>query len=1082
MNRNRWKLVNHIFHAAMDLPPNERHAFILSASNGDAALECEVEQLIRADQDAGSYLESPMIAFDGPPLLPETTPFQSGDILSGRFQIIRPIAAGGMGYVFEAYDTELAVRVALKVIRPEIAADQEAIARFRQEVRLARRITHPNVCRTFDIDHETRVLSSTLGTSQEIVFLTMEFLEGETLAAKLARDGPLDLNEALTIARQIAEALDSAHALSIVHRDIKPSNIMLVPVAPSAQELLSLLAEKAFRAKRAVITDFGLARLDTLVSVPGNDSSSHSRRRVGTLAYMAPEQLEGSAVSPATDVYAFGLIIFEMVTGVRAFPTDDFLGGITKRLRGSFPSAKKLAPALPRNWELAIEGCLRPLPSERFQRAGAVVDALGGNPSQLHQGKYEKVFSSAGDFFVKVLATLRRFWRAFALAFMALVLAGLATGLRIYLTESNSKVDPGALVYLTHVTNETGERSLDNVTDLIQSGLIQSAHINMLDQGVIGDTLQLMKKSPNSIIDPSVAREIAMRTGAVRVIFASVTGANGNYRLNVDIQQPGDAPSRYRDHWKKSWVWTMPATIAVGVFPTEVLKVVRDANDWIRHECGESANDLARLNMAPEDVTTGNWQALEEYSHALLQIAANRKESAIIALQNAIRIDPNFALAYARLGDNLVSIGRLEEGYLAYLNALNSVSGERLTRRERDFIKGTFASDTRDFNSAETAFRDYSAYYENDFIGWFYQGLPLDMLDRPKDAIAVLLRAEKLSPNTKRAAGGLAYSYMLTGDFPSARRWIADLDRAGRSDIALYLRGVDQFLENNLVAAEQSFKELSNVASDDYRSLGYSSLARVQAEQRRYDAALQSLSLGIAFNDDHGNNLDAGSQWLDKAYINCKLGLYKLCLQEVRKGLELNQSPDAILWASSTLGSAIPNVPHSMASSYLVELHRMQAILPSGNLGLVYSLARERVHGEIMLARGDSRSGLAAFREADSIDSPLDAREYLARGLLAVAKIDGNSNTAYALKSEALQAYAKGAARPAAVWRNAWNYPPGFVADQREEYAKLATNLQRGHTSDPTSSKVSKQILSPPSFLSKEQHATQSQASANIIH
>jgi serine/threonine protein kinase len=191
------------------------------------------------------------------------SPLKPGDVLCERFKILRVVAEGGMGHVFEALDTELNVHVALKVIRPEIAAAPEALARFRQEVRLARSITHPNVCRTFDIDRETRILSPKNGTKIDIVFLTMELLQGETLASRIKRSGRLTLDEVLRLACQIADALGAAHALGIVHRDMKPANVMLVfPENAAAQE------------DRAVIMDFGLARLDpVLLAVDFGDSA-----------------------------------------------------------------------------------------------------------------------------------------------------------------------------------------------------------------------------------------------------------------------------------------------------------------------------------------------------------------------------------------------------------------------------------------------------------------------------------------------------------------------------------------------------------------------------------------------------------------------------------------------------------------------------------------------------------------------------------------------------------------------------------------------------------------------------------------
>ena len=198
MDQDRWKTVNHIFHAALEVSPSERHAFVHSASNGDPELQAEVELLLKADQDAGSYLETPLLP--GELFSSSAPPVSPGDVLCGRFRILRAVGEGGMGHVFEAYDSELAVHVALKIIRPEIASNPETLNRFRQEVRLARQITHPNVCRTFDIERETSVVDPASGTKKELVFLTMEFLLGETLDSRVKRSGLLPLDEALQIA------------------------------------------------------------------------------------------------------------------------------------------------------------------------------------------------------------------------------------------------------------------------------------------------------------------------------------------------------------------------------------------------------------------------------------------------------------------------------------------------------------------------------------------------------------------------------------------------------------------------------------------------------------------------------------------------------------------------------------------------------------------------------------------------------------------------------------------------------------------------------------------------------------------
>jgi serine/threonine protein kinase len=222
--------------------------------------------------------------------------FQAGQLVAGRYRIIERVRQGGMGEVYRAEDTELGGIVALKTILPEYVGDETALRRFKQEIAVARKVTHPNVCRVFDLDrHE----DSSSGTS--VNFLTMEFLAGETLSDRLAREGPFRTDEAMLLVRQMAEGIDAAHRAGVIHRDLKSGNVMLTP--------------KREGGERAVITDFGIAR-----ELPGTDTVSIITRPhqvVGTPEYMAPELFRGAQPSIASDLYAFGVVLFEMVTGRR---------------------------------------------------------------------------------------------------------------------------------------------------------------------------------------------------------------------------------------------------------------------------------------------------------------------------------------------------------------------------------------------------------------------------------------------------------------------------------------------------------------------------------------------------------------------------------------------------------------------------------------------------------------------------------------------------------------------------------------------------------------------------------------------
>jgi serine/threonine-protein kinase len=286
--------------------------------------------------------------------LPLAATFSPGDLLAGRFRIARFIAAGGMGEVYEAEDLELAARVALKTIRSGIAEEAGSIDRFKREVHLARQVTHANVCRIYDVfRHE--------GTT----FLTMELLHGETLADRLSRAGRLSTAEARPIVSQIAAGLAAAHKVGVIHRDFKSANVMLVP--DPAEE----------GGVRAVITDFGLARLAAAPDA-GSLAATMTAGIAGTPAYMAPEQVEGGDVTSAADIYALGVVIYEMVTGERPYTGHTPLSIAVKRLKEAPVSPRAHVRDLDPAWERAILRCLERDPADRFASAADVARALGG--------------------------------------------------------------------------------------------------------------------------------------------------------------------------------------------------------------------------------------------------------------------------------------------------------------------------------------------------------------------------------------------------------------------------------------------------------------------------------------------------------------------------------------------------------------------------------------------------------------------------------------------------------------------------------------------------------------------------------
>lgn len=288
----------------------------------------------------------------------ESTAFLPEQVVADRFRIIRFIAKGGMGEVYEAEDLELKEPVALKTVLPDAALDRSAVRRFTREIALSRKVTHPNACRIFDLFHH-------LQDGQDIIFLSMELLSGETLAERIRRTGPMPLPEALPIIHQMAGALAAAHQAGIVHRDLKPNNVMLVP-APGIPNGV-----------RAVVTDFGLAVGVSADSSHVTVSATGEGFFVGTPAYMAPEQVQGKVATQQSDIYAFGLVLYEMVTGQVAFTGTNPLTVATMRLTEPPPAPDRLVPNLDPALKLVIARCLERDPNERWPSMVELQEALG---------------------------------------------------------------------------------------------------------------------------------------------------------------------------------------------------------------------------------------------------------------------------------------------------------------------------------------------------------------------------------------------------------------------------------------------------------------------------------------------------------------------------------------------------------------------------------------------------------------------------------------------------------------------------------------------------------------------------------
>jgi eukaryotic-like serine/threonine-protein kinase len=525
--------------------------------------------------------------------------------LAGRFTVLRFIARGGMGAVYEANDVLLRTRVALKVLQGRIAENAEAMERFRREVLLARRVSHPNVCRVYEL------YQATTGAGMPIHFLTMEFLDGETLAARIARTGRLTTVEALPLVKQMCGGLAAAHAEGVIHRDFKSSNVMLVPRSAES-------THASGEGMRVAITDFGIARALVEEGSAGAHGLTGDAGIVGTPEYMAPEQVTGGEVSQATDVYALGIVLYEMVTGRLPFSASTPLATASRRLNEPPPKPETTVPGLDVRWSRTILRCLERDPSRRFQSASDVGAAFSARPRA------------------------RRWWPLEAAIALVVLLAAAGVARQRLARPDASKVGSAAVARPSIAVLPFVDMSPEHDQGYFSDGVAQEI-INALAQvpglHVAARSSSFTFKGSNEDL-----RAVAQKLDVANVLEGSVRKSGNHLRVTAQLVSAKDGYQL----WSRSFdseladIFAVQDQIASAVVAALKMRVLPDA----------AASSSGRKTTSPEAYThylrglqlqnTGTFpgllEAIEEYDKVLA-------------------LDPDYAPAHARIAESALTYG-----------------------------------------------------------------------------------------------------------------------------------------------------------------------------------------------------------------------------------------------------------------------------------------------------------------------------------------------------------------------------------------------------------------------------------------
>jgi tetratricopeptide (TPR) repeat protein/tRNA A-37 threonylcarbamoyl transferase component Bud32 len=690
------------------------------------------------------------------PLSPRRPPsgrstFAAEQVVAGRYRIVRFIARGGMGEVYEAEDLELQGPVALKTIRPEIADDAVAVERFRREIQIARKVTNPHVCRVFDVDHDE-------ATGADVTFVTMELLSGQTLHDLIVHAGPLSPAQALPIAFQMAEGLAAAHRAGVVHRDFKPANVMLVEEPGRAHP-------------RVVITDFGLAR----ATVVGDRTVTHAGDVVGTPAYVAPEQIEGEPLTPAADVYALGVVLYEMVTRRFPFEAETQLHAVLKRLKEPAVPPRTYVPDLDAAWEQAILHCLERNPRDRPPEALAVVRALEGQTETIPSHRRART-------------------RRAALALAGLAVAGLVATVAIRrpwegrqapappAAPARAAVSARRAVAVLGFRNQSGQPDVAWLSTALGEMLTTEVAAASSVRTIPGDAVARSKVelgiADGQALPPATLARLRGALGADYLVAGSYAalGDAGERQLRLDLQL------------REALGGNVVASLAETGTEDRIFDLVSRAGARLREHLGvgplsaEAASGiLASLPANP--------RAVRYYAEGLAAARAYDNQLASTLLERAVAEDPDFPLARAELATTYRVLGQEARSRQAIAGALERA--QRLPRESRLLIEAQTHGAYERFDQAAEVYVALSRFYPDNLDYALAAVNSRVDAGKGKEALQLLAVLAKAwsDPRVDIAEAAVAESL---SDYQRARgaaqRAIAAADRRGQSLVAARAR------------------------------------------------------------------------------------------------------------------------------------------------------------------------------------------------------------------------------------------------------------------------------------------------------
>ena len=979
----QWENVKALFEIALEKTPTERISFLAGAAQ-DSLVRREVERLLAHHVESGGFLSNgavpvPTRASSSAP--PQSQSFLPDDLVAERFRITRFLARGGMGEVYEAEDIELHERVALKSIRSELLHDGRALDRFKREVHLARQVTHPNVCRIFDLFRQPDTAAGGLSRNS-VVFVAMELLKGETLADFLRRQPRLSLADARPIALQIAAGLGAAHSAGVLHRDFKPGNVLLVPRAKGV---------------RAVITDFGLA-LRSNQGISDGASVTGTGEVLGTPAYMSPEQVEGKDLTPASDVYSLGLVLYQMVTGTRAFVGGTPLSMAVRRIKENPAPPRTLVPDLDRRWESVILRCLEREPKARFQSGEEVAEALRAETGHHGMWSFEPRM---------VLGSLALF----------LVIVGGAVLIPRIRHRTSATIGKVAMIQSIAVRPSVAVLPFHNLSGRTDTEWVSTALPEMLTAELAaGGKLRTFpgEKIARASADLGLTGKQTLAGDTLRHLRKYL--GSDYVVLGAYLDQGSASLAQVRiDLWlQDAKTGEIAATVSEKGSESDLDDVATRAGADLRQRLGIgeiTPGDAALVRAS----LPSNREAVRLYSEGLAKLRVLDALAARDLLEHAVAADPNFALGHSALADAWAAMGYDQKARQESKEALDLSPG--LSHEERLWIEGRDWELNRKWDKAVEIYRTLFDFFPDNLEYGLHLAAAQKQARTVDEALATLAALQQL-PAPDRDDPRIALQQADVFDIKGAykeQQAAAETAASRARDLGatlLLARALNQearsfekqgTLDKALRSAQEAARISEEAGERAEVAKALTITGVVHFDQGNFGEAADAYNRALAMQREIGDMRGAATTLNDLANILGEHGDLSGSIKMLNEALATFREVGDKHSAAAVLGSI------AARTLQLGDLNQGKKMLEEGLAASQESGDQERAStalynlGEVLRWQGDLKGARKMYQQAEALSKQIGDQSGVAYALYSL----GDVSTAEGSLSAALDDYIK---------------------------------------------------------------------------